>query len=1118
MKDVLRMRRKLMFPSVFSVTSNSIFKKPEALFKIAFLSVLMVSLVQTNLFAQNEHEVSGTVTDATSGETLPNVTIVVEGTDVGTTSDLEGEFSITVPDAEGSLRFTFVGYETQTVPIEGRSQIDIAMEQTVISGDELLVVGYSSQERQDMTGSIAVVDMEDFTKTSTAGDLVTKGLQGRASGVSVLSSGQPGESPDVRIRGINTFGNNAPLYVVDGVPTSNIDDLSSSDISSMQVLKDAAAASIYGSRAANGVIVVTTNKGSGNVQVNYRGSVGVDVPGMDNPWNILSPIEQAELRWTAIENSGGDPRPDDQYGDGSEPQLPDYITPAGGMEGNVDEDDYFVIPEYTGGSSELNSFNRIVRANKAGTDWFNEIFSPAVTNNHELSVNGGSEIGNYMFSVNYLDQEGTLDYTFRERYGIRANTSFNIGENVRIGENLSYTVSQSPQVASLTEGSPIGMAYRNQTIIPVYDINGNFAGTSGQDLGNAQNPVANQYRTRNNESSNERLFGNAFLEADIGENFLFKTSFGGEIFSSSFRQFNYPTYERAENSSTNSFQAGANSGKNYTWTNTLQYENNFGVHDVEVLLGSEVYQNWGSDVGGTTQDYFSFDPNYTNLNTGSGAQTNYNSFYEDGLVSGFARLDYSYDERYILSATMRRDGSSRFLENQWGWFPAASLGWRISNETFMEDVSWVSDLRFIAGYGIMGNQINVDSNNPYTLYAGVTESTYYPITGSNTGAELGFSQDRIGNPDAQWESNIGANVGFDGTFLNDRIAASLEYYWKDVRDLLFAPELPGTAGAATAPTVNIANMKNRGIDLSLGTFGSISNDMQYNVSFTLTSYNNEISQIAEGIDYFSDESRRFDGQNIVRNEVGQAVSSYYGYQIEGFWQSEGEIEEAVSNSPEGNYQDGVGVDDDGEVSGVGRFRYADINGDGQITSDDRTFLGDPNPDFTYGINFDLDYRNWDMSMFFYGSQGNDIWNQVKWWTDFYPSFGGGKSETALYDSWTPDNPDATAPIQENEGSFSTNSVPNSYYVEDGSYLKLKNLQIGYTVVSDFLEQAGVSNLRMYVQGNNLFTITGYSGLDPEVGFYTGDPNAGGGSTNFGIDEGQYPAFRQFLFGVNLSFN
>jgi TonB-dependent starch-binding outer membrane protein SusC len=1083
-------------------------KAGKKIFYGIFAILLVTGIGFGDVFAQQEHQVSGTVTDAATGESLPGVNIMIVGTETGTTTDLDGQYSITLSSPDESLRFSYIGYEEIVIDVQGQDIIDVDLQAAVISGEELVVVGYSVQQRRDITGSIASVDMESFSKQSVAGEMVSSQLQGRVSGVSVTSSGQPGESPDIRIRGINTFGDNSPLFIVDGVPTSNIEDISPSDISSMQVLKDAAAASIYGARAANGVIVIATNRGAGSVQVNYSGTVGVDVPGQSNPWNMLSPIEQAELRFMALANSGtpvSPDSPDAQYGPGPDPRLPDYIQPNGAMEGEVDLDDYFIIPEYND-PGLLSDFNRIVRANHEGTDWFSEIFDTAVTTNHELSVSGGGEIGNYMFSVNYLDQEGTLMNVFRQRVGLRANTSFNIGENIRVGENLSYTVSESPQVASLTEGSAIGMAYRSQTIIPVHDVMGNYAGSFGANLGNSANPVAMMDRTRNNESSNERLFGNVFAEIDLSDNLMFRTSFGGEISTGNSRSFSYPTYEEAENSPNNSFSVSSYEGRNYTWTNTLQFNETYGRHNVELLIGSEIYRNWGSGVSGTTQDYFSFDPNFTNLDTGSGLQTNSNYFYEDALMSGFGRVDYSFDDRYILSATLRRDGSSRFLENRWGWFPAGSVGWRISNESFMDGVTWIDDLRFIAGYGVMGNQVNVNPANAFTLFAGSPASSYYSIDGSNTGTQLGFERDRIGNPAAQWESNINANVGFEGRLFQDRLEIAFEYYWKDVQDLLFAPEQIATIGAATVPSINIANMENRGIDATLTTLGQIGADAQYNVTFTFTSYHNEIVNISDDVTHFSQESRRFDGIDFIRNEVGHSVSSFYGYQIDGFWQDEQEIEEANSGAPSGTYQ---------TDAAVGRFKYADITGDGEVTSADRTFLGDPNPDFTYGINIGLDYRNWDMTMFFYGSQGNDIWNQVKWWTDFFPSFQGGKSHTALYDSWTPDNRDATAPIQENEGSFSTNAAPNSYYVEDGSYLRLRNLQVGYTIPTDFVQRAGLSNLRLYVQANNLFTITGYSGIDPEVGYFTGS-GAGGGSTNFGIDEGQYPTFRQFLFGINLS--
>ena len=1045
-----------------------------------------------------QETVQGTVTDSQTGEPLPGVNIAIQGTTTGTSTDIEGNFELQVEDLTQVLVFTFIGFERKEVMIEGRTEINVELVSSVIAGDELVVVGYTIQERQNISGSVDVVDMESMAR-GVSGQ-VSRELQGRASGVSVVSSGQPGEEPNVRIRGINTFGNNAPLYVVDGVPTQNVSNLNPGDIESMQILKDGAAASIYGSRAANGVIVITTKRGQGSMQISYNGHTGYSIPESGNVWNVLSPQEMADLKWTAIENSGGNPRPDPQYGSGQTPVLPDYIRPAGAMEADVDESDYFLNPEYTD-AAELGGFNQIVRANHEGTNWYEEIFSPAMTMSHELSVSGGGDQGSYLLSLSHLDQQGTLARTYNERSTIRVNTRFNINDNLRVGENISFTMVENPQSGTLTEGSAIGMSYRQQPIVPVYDVGGNYAGSAGQQLGQAQNPVAVRERTRNNESTNSRLFGNVFAEMDfLDDRFMFRTNFGGEVSSWANSSFTFPTYENAENNSTNSFSSNANKGYNWTWTNTLTFRENFGeAHSLEIIAGTEAYQNKGEQLGGTTQDYFSFNPNYTNLSTGAGTRTNYSYKYEDALLSYFGRIDYNYDSKYIFSATLRRDGSSRFLNNKWGTFPSGSVAWRISQESFMQDISWLNELRLRAGLGVMGNQMNVNPNNPHSLYAGNTSSSYYPITGSNSNIDLGFEQDRIGNPDAKWERNITGNVGFTSNLFSNRIEITAEYYWKEVRDLLYNPQLVGTAGTATVPFVNVGNMRNTGIDAKITTFGDLGrDDLSYNIGVSFTSYRNEIVRISEISEFFSQDSRRF-GTDIIRNEVGQPVSSFYGYQIEGFFTSQQEIDELNASAPGGSYQ---------TDAAVGQYRYADLTGDGQITSDDRTFLGDPNPDFTYGVDIGVNYKNFDFSAFFFGSQGNDIWNQVKWWVDFYSNFAGAKSHAALYDSWSPDNPDASLPMQTTGGGFSSSTVPNSYFVEDGSFLRLKELIVGYTLPVNVAQMISASNLRFYVQGSNLLTFTGYSGLDPEIG---------GGNTNFGIDEGAYASPRQILLGVNITF-
>ncbi len=1075
------------------------------------LMLLMLGLVfPASLLAANDgavtsssnlqNPITGVVVDD-EGMPIPGANVLEKGTTNGTVTDFDGNYSINAA-SDAVLVFSYIGFKSIEVAVDGRSSIDVSLNTDVTALEEIVVVGYGTQRKQDLTGAVSVVKTEDLAKQPSG--QVTSQLQGRASGVTITGGGQPGEAPQIKIRGSNTFGNNNPLYVVDGIPTDNINDLNPNDVESMQVLKDAGSASIYGSRAANGVIVITTKKGKGKMKVTYDAYYGTQMVQKGNPWNILSSQEMADLTFMALRNTNpGDPINHSQYGNGASPVLPNYIAPVGAD--TVDESLYNVNPYYTS-SSDLDNFYRIVKANKEGTNWFQEIFNPASITSHNLSVSNGGEKGSYLFSLNYFDQEGTLDNTYLKRYTMRSNSVFNVTENIRIGQNLSFSVRDNPQIGALSEGSAIGMAMRQQPIIPVRDIKGNFAGSFGSDLGNARNPVAILERLKNNRGVSNRIFGNIFAEVDFLENFTLRTSFGGQYFSNSFNSFTFPEYENAENNSVNSYTEGAHTNYNYTWTNTLQYKNTFNdVHNINVLVGTEAYQNRGREVGGSMQGYFSFDPDYVSLSTGSGTQTNYSWKYQDALSSLIGRLDYNFDDKYLLSATIRRDGSSRFLNNQYGWFPAVSAGWNISNENFMPELDWLNDLKIRGGYGVMGNQLNVDPSNSFTTFGGNQETSYYGISGGNQTTDEGFQQTRIGNPNAKWEKNINSNIGLDANLFNNSVQLSLDYYKKDVKDLLFNPDQPATVGTATVPFVNVAEMSNSGLDMDVSTFFNLTDDLRLNTTVTFTTYQNEIKKIADGYSYFDREGRRFNGSTIIRNAVGHSVSEFYGYKIAGFWNSADEIDDAnagavaATGDANATYQSDVAV---------GRFRYEDIDGDGRITADDRTFIGNPNPDFTYGLNIELLYKNWDLSMFLYGSQGNDIWNNVRWWTDFYSSFTGAKSHTALYDSWTPENTNATAPIQETTGSFSVADVPNSYFVEDGSYLRAKHIQLGYTFPSDMMSKANISKLRLYAQMVNAFTITSYSGIDPEIS---------GGTVNFGIDEGAYPNQRQLLFGVNVIF-
>ena len=1070
---------------------------------LAALCGILLLLAGNDVSAQAK--VSGKVSDKASGNALPGVTVFVKGSNRGTATDPTGNFSLQARSGE-TLVFSFVGYDPQEVTV-GSGPINVSLSEKIGSLEEVVVTGYASQKKKDLTGAVSIVKVDNLIKQPTA--QIANQLQGQVSGVTILGSGQPGQEPQVKIRGVNTFGNNTPLYVVDGVPISNLADVNPNDVQTMQVLKDAGAASIYGARAANGVIIITTKRGTGKVKVSYDGYYGTQRPQGGNVWNILSPQEQAELKWMAIANTTPNPTyADEQYGSGATPRLPDYIAPAGKMEGDplTDPSLYILDPNYKV-ASDVDGFYRIVKANKAGTDWFHEIFKPAPITSHNLSVAGGGDIGHYFFSFYYFNQEGTLKNTYNKRYAVRANSDYNITDHIRVGENMEYSIINNPQIGALSEGSGIGMAFREMPIIPVHDIMGNYAGSFGKGLGNARNPVAIQDRFGTTKTLASRLLGNVYAEADILKDFTLRTSFGGEIYSFNNHSFTLPEYENAENNKVNSYTENAGSGYDWTWTNTLTYHKNFNqVHDVKVLLGTEAFNNQGRTVGGTSLDYFSFNSDFTNLSTGSGTPTNYSGSFTDGLFSLFARVDYSFRDRYLIGALIRRDGSSRFgASNRYGNFPAVSAAWRISQESFMKNVSWISDLKIRGGYGIMGNQINVTPSNAFTAYGFDKGNSFYDLKGTGNTIMQGFNRRQIGNPDAKWESNVNANIGIDATLFKGVLEITADYYRKDVKDLLYNPELPGVYGIAAAPFVNIAQMKNKGFDFSAAANINLTKDLKLELNGNFTTYNNEIMKISDAAPYFDMESRRFNGTFIIRNAVGQSISEFFGYKVDGFWNSQAEID-AADKATRDQYKDNSLVYQ--TDTKPGRFKYADVNGDGRITEADRTFLGNPNPKFSYGLNIGLTYKNWDFSMFLYGVQGNKIWNQVKWWTDFYPSFEGAKSKTALYDSWLPTRQNATAPIQETAPSFSTSNVPNSYFVENGSYLRAKNLLLGYTIPTPVLSRAGITKFRVYVQAANLFTITKYSGIDPEIT---------GGTSNFGLDEGAYPNQRQYLLGVNVTF-
>jgi TonB-linked SusC/RagA family outer membrane protein len=1027
--------------------------------------------------------------------------VKIKGSTAGTVTDLNGSFTLTVKTTD-VLVISYIGYDTQEVTVGDQSAPVINLHPASRSLNEVVVTGYSSQRKKDITGAVAVVNVSNL-KAVPSGSTESL-LQGQASGVTVVSSGAPGSASNIKIRGITSVGSTDPLVIVDGTPGS-LHDINVNDIQSIQVLKDAGSAAIYGVRGSNGVVIVTTKKGKVGVPtITYDTYYGTQRPNSKG-WNLANPTETANAIWQEYKNDGLAPV-HKQYGSGPEPVIPDYITPAAGKNGdpNTDPSTYALYS------------NQITKANKEGTDWFHEIFKPAPIQSHSLSVSGGTEKSNYLFSLGYLDQQGTLIETYLKRYSVRVNTSFKVKDHIRIGENLYAFYKQNPGYTNLpgvNSTNAINASFRMPTIIPVYDINGNYAGGGSQSLGNAPNPVAIQQRTKDYKNSDWNISGNAYAEVDFLKKFTARTSFGGTVDYFYNNAFVFTGYENAENSTNpNSYIENYGFSTNWTWTNTLNYKDTFGKHSINVLIGSEAIKNLGNAVGASRGNYYltnpnnlTVDPNLWTLNFGeSGTQTNSNIVnpngqqtpYQLALYSLFGRFDYNYNDKYLLSGTLRRDGASVFAtDKRYGLFPSVTGGWRISGEEFMKKVDWINDLKIRAGWGKLGSISNINSTNAFTLYGQGAVLSYYDINGSSNSSVQGLYISQFGNPNTSWEEDIITNIGFDATIIKNKIDMSFEVYKKSINGLLFPAALPSTAGGASAPFINSGNIENKGIDAAVTYHGSFSSDFKMDFTGTFTSYDNKVVSLPKGTAYI-DVGSGGSSTTYSRLQPGHPVGAFFGYKVMGIFQNAAEVSSAATQ----------------DAAAPGRFRYQDVNGDGKIDASDRTFFGNPNPKFTTGLNIGASYKNFDFLMFLYASVGNDVLNIIRSSTDFPQQFDVAVSKDAVYNSWTPQRPNAKVPMLERSSNFSNNTAFSSYYDESGSYLRCKTVVLGYNIPALKLKKIGIEKLRVFIQGTNLFTITKYSGLDPEL------PGSNTSSTLFGIDGGAYPANQKtFTAGVNMSF-
>ena len=1088
--------------------------------RLQSLLALLLLFFVTNVVAQQK-TVSGNV--SANKQPIAGATVIVKGTNIATQTNAEGNFSISVPNPKSTLLITNVGFEPIEVSAGTGSALTVSLKSTNTTLNEVVVTGYSSQAKKDITGSVAVVNIKELI--ANPGSNIQSLLQGRAAGVTVGTSGVPGAGANVRMHGYSTFGNNEPLYVVDGARVGAITELNPNDIETMQVLKDASAASIYGSAAAGGVIIITTKKGKyGRPRFTYDTYYGTQT--FKKRLDLLDTKEYGDYLFLLAKNSGNIINGEFKHGQYAGPTgisttgpiIPAFIYAGGGQPGGKSGGIAAGDPAADPAKYKLNLFDvngagtyQIVAANQQGTDWLGAILQDAPMQNHQVTASGGADNTNYLFGLDYFDQKGIVYTTGYKRYAIRANTSFTIKNKVRVGENLQVYFTNRRGVQAFfnqSEGNPISFSYRNQPIISVFDIAGNYGGARGANLGNSSNPYANLDRRKNGREKRVGVIGSVFTEVDFLRYLTFRSNLGMDFGNNSSFLFTGPIYENPEGrTNIANFGEAQSYGYQLTWYNTLSFKKTFrDIHEIKALVGTEIVQNQGRNINASASDFFSLDPNFQQVSSslsltpfGSSGQ-----FRNRKYSPVIAQLNYALKDRYLFSGSFRRDGSSEAFgpTHKYGNFPAFSVGWRVSEEPFFKNVKAINDLKIRFGYGILGND-NI-SSLAFLDFFTIANDASYPITGSNTSFTPGLRHQTIANPDIKWEETTTSTLGFDATLLNNKLAVTLDLYNRETTDLLFEKELDASlyGGFIAKQPINIGNMNNKGIDLALSYRGTARRDFRYDLSTTFSLYKNKVGKLADP--FFEGDRTRIDPLN--RSVTGRPLSSFFGYVVDGFFDDAAEL---------------ATLDQKGKL--IGGWKYKDISGpdgkpDGKITPEDRTFIGSPHPKFIMGFNINMSYKGFDFSSFLYWKAGGQIANYTRYWTDFN-TFQGGRTRRILYDSWTPEKHDALLPqVNGNEGS--AGQLPVDYYIEPGGYLRLRNLSLGYTFPKKMMDKMGVDRLRFYIQGQNLFTITKYTGLDPEITTaHTGrnDYNSRFADRNLGVDIGNYPTNKSIIFGLNLGF-
>lgn len=1032
--------------------------------------ILSRKLESIPLAQQQGHTVQGVVLDSNQ-EPVIGANVLVKGTTVGTITDIDGRFTLEVPD-NAVLVVSYIGYlSTELVP-GSKTDLTISLKEDSQNLDEVVVVGYGVSRKKDLTGAVSVLKIDDLKDTPVSS--VDQMMQGKLSGVNVMPDNMPGGGVAVRIRGFSTIRNNDPLYIIDGVPVEGgINFLNPNDIESMQVLKDASSASIYGARAANGVVIISTKKGKeGTFRVNLDAYVGVQTSAKQ--MRMLNAQEYGDLLWQAQRNDGKSPV-SDVYGSG----------------------ETAVIPEFLDADHRLPS---------GDVDWVDEIMQKAMVQSYNLSLAKADKVSSHLFSLGYFNQDGLMKYTGFERISGRFNNEFKLfNDRLKIGENATLSHAWGTSVTNNAAlGGMLYNAYKTVSITPVYDLDGNFGSNPIADI---SNPLGELYRNKDNKDRTTRLFGNLFAELNILEGLYFKTNFGADyknLYKRSFKA-KYNELNTQQPLSTLSTQNRWNF--NWVFTNTLNYLRTFDKHTIGALLGIETNRYQEEYFSASREGFASDDDNFHFLDAGdSGSQKNAGSAFTSKMMSYFGKIDYNFDNRYLFAATFRRDGSSKLGNNKWGNFPAVSAGWRISSEPFY-DIPAISNMKVRIGWGQNGNS-DIPAYSTIDSYMSNPNHSNYPIDGSQSSVTTGYTQTRYGNANLKWETTTQTNVGLDLGFLDNSLTVVLDWFNKDTKDLLWERPLIGTVGG-TNQTVwdNVGKMRNRGFEAEVSYNKSINKDFGFNVAFNMSAIKNKMTELDGDVSYIGlptsvIHSLNFD-QEVSRSAIGQPIGSFYAYKEDGLFQSEAEIKSYTNNK--------------GELlqpnAKPGDIKFVDVNGDGVIDGNDRDYIGNPLPDVTAGLTLGVNFHNFDLSLFFQGMFGNDVYDLTRYVGDFYNQSQYNKNSRVV-NAWTPTNTNTDIPRVTMDDP-NNNIRPSSYYVQDASFVRLKNMKIGYSVPQSILSKIKFNSLYIYAQATNLFTITGYDGIDPEVGLqsYSSDYR----NLDMGVDRGIYPLSRTFTFGVNVSF-